>query len=363
MKLRDVHADHGGRFGERSGHDVVEEYGRADRAHRAVRNAAGVIEHTTDILAVTGEDRIEYVDNVISNVVPTQEGGGCYALLLNPHGRIRADMYIFNAGKRLLIFLPPGLGEAVAEDWNEKTFIQDVEIAVVTDEFAHFGVHGPKATEKVASVFSKETPDRQLTFRRGAIGDVGVSVARTDAPAGEEGYEVIASADDALYVFDALVNRGMNAAPFGYRTWESLTLEAGTPLFETELADGVPNNLGLRNAVDFEKGCFVGQEVVSRVENRGQPTKRLIGLVAEAVPERDAAVFDGDESVGEVTRGVESPLRGVPLALAVVKSDVGEKVGEDAALAVRVDGEDVDATAVALPFVEGSERSARLPRY
>ena len=359
--LKDVHADHGAQFEQRGGLEAVSEYGRPDRSHRAVRNAAGVIEHASDILVVTGEDRVEFVDNAVSNDVPTSDGTGAYALLLTPHGRIRTDMYIYNAGERLLVILPPGKGQEIADDWREKTFIQDVTFEFATDRFAHFGVHGPKATEKVASVFSEQTPEETLTFVRGSMGDVGVTVIRTDAPTGEEGYDVISTTEDALYVFDTLVNRGLNAAPFGYRTWDSLTLEAGTPLFESELDDEVPNNLGLRNAVDFEKGCFVGQEVVSRVENRGQPTKRLVGLVAEAVPEAGAGVFDGDKSVGTVTRAMESPLRNVPFALALVSAEGAEKVGEDAALSVRIDGEEVAATAVSLPFVEGSETSARLP--
>jgi aminomethyltransferase len=359
--LNDVHDDHDAQFGKRGGREVVTEYGRPDRSHRAVRNGVGVIEYASDVLVVTGDDRLEFVDNAVSNTVPATDGQGVYSLLLTPQGRIRTDMYIFNAGERLLVFLPPGTGEEIAEDWSEKTFIQDVTVELASDQFAHFGVHGPNATEKVASVFSAETPEEALTFTRGSMGDVGVTVARIDAPTGDEGYDVISAADDALYVFDTLVNRGQNAVPFGYQTWESLTLEAGTPLFESELDGGVPNNLGLDNAVDFDKGCFVGQEVVSRVENRGEPTKRLVGLVTEELSAAGAAVFDGDEHVGEVTRTMESPLREVPFALALVDREVGETIGEDAALSVRADGEEVVATAVELPFVEGSEESARLP--
>ncbi len=359
--LKDVHEDHGAQFGTRGGSEVVIEYGRPERSHRAVRNVSGVIEYAADILVVTGEDRLDFIDNAVSNTVPDTDGAGVYSLLLNPHGRIRTDMYIFNAGERLLIFLPPGLGEEIAEDWSEKTFIQDVDIDLATDQFAHFGVHGPKATEKLASVFSEATPDEQLTFARGSMGDIGVTVIRTDAPTGEEGYDIVAAADDALSVFDTLVNRGLNSAPFGYQTWDSLTLEAGTPLFETELVDEVPNNLGLHNAVDYDKGCFVGQEVVSRVENRGEPTKRLVGLVTEELAEAGASVFDGNENVGSITRTMVSPLRSVPFALALVDRGVGGKVGEDAALSVRVDEAEIVATVVSLPFVDGSENSARLP--
>ncbi|PSQ49760.1 glycine cleavage system protein T [Halobacteriales archaeon SW_7_65_23] len=367
--LREVQEEHDATFEERGGRTFVTEYGRPDRSHGAVRNVVGVTEMAYDVLAITGEDRIEYVDNAVSNNVPTVDGRGAYALLLTPQGRIRTDMYIYNGGERLLLFVPAGEGQPIAADWSEKTFIQDVEITVATDEFGVFGVHGAESTEKVASVFTEQTPDEQLTFRRGSMGDAGVTVVRTDAPTGEVGYEVVCEASVAEDVWDTLENRGLNAAAFGLQTWNSLTLEAGTPLFETELDDGVPNNLGLHNAVDFEKGCFVGQEVVSRVENRGEPTKRLVGLVIDGdgedgpLPDAGATVFDGDESLGEVTRAVHSPTREEPIALALLDRDVVDLLGEEHALAVRIDGDEHSATAVELPFVDGSERSARVPSY
>jgi len=360
-RLTQIHEEHGATVTERGGHEVVAHYGRPERAHRAVRNGVGVIERGVDVLVVTGDDRVEYVDNAISNNVPTSDRQGTYALLLTPQGRIRTDMYVYNAGERLLVMLPPGKGDPVGTEWSKKTFIQDVDIEVATERFAVFGVHGPKATEKLASVLTETTPEQHLRFVRGSLGDAGVTVVRTDAPTGEEGYEVICAADDAREVFDTLETRGLNAAPFGYRTWETLTLEAGTPLFLSELDGAVPNNLGLHAAIDYDKGCFVGQEVVSRVANRGRPTKRLLGLRAEAVPEPDAAVFEGDESVGSVTRACESPTIGEPVALALLDRGVGERVGEVGALTVRVDGDERPATAVELPFVEGSDRSERLP--
>ena len=360
-RLTQVHEDHGATVTERGGHEVVAHYGRPERAHQAVRNGVGVIEHGADVLVVTGEDRVAYVDNAISNNVPTTDGRGVYALLLTPQGRIRTDMYVYNAGERLLVVLPPGKGDPVGTEWSEKTFIQDVDIEVATDRFAVFGVHGPNATEKLASVLTETTPEQHLRFVRGSLGDAGVTVVRTDGLTGEEGYEVICGAADAREVFDTLETRGLNAAPFGYHTWETLTLEAGTPLFQSELDGAVPNNLGLHVAIDYEKGCFVGQEVVSRVANRGRPTKQLLGLRTEAVAESDAAVFDGDENVGSVTRACESPTLGEPVALALLDRGVDEQVGEAGALTVRVDGEERTATAVELPLVEGSDRSERLP--
>lgn len=360
--LGEVHEAHGATFDQRGGRQVVTEYGRSDRTHQAVRNGVGVIEMAYDILVITGDDRVDYVDNAVSNRVPDSDGQGVYALLLTPQGRIRTEMYVYNAGERLLVFLPPGEGPDIAAEWEEKTFIQDVEIDTGTDGFTIFGVHGPKATEKIASVFTEQTPEKQLSFVRGPMGDAGVTVIRTDGLTGEEGYEIVCTVDHARDVFDTLENRGLNAVPFGYRTWESLTLEAGTPLFETELRDEVPNNLGLRNAVDFEKGCFVGQEVVSRVENRGEATKQLVGIRTENVPDAGATVFAGDETAGEIMRALDSPTLGCPAALALLGRETATALDE-AELSVRIDGEDHRATGVTLPFVDGSDQSGRLPTY
>ena len=359
--IESIHTDHGATFGERDGRTIVEHFGRPERTHRAVRNGVGLLELAYGVVVVEGDDRLEYVDNVVSNRVPAENGQGCYALVLDPQGGIAVELYIYNAGERLLLFTPPAEAEPLAEDWSEKVFIQDVDIRVATDEYAIFGIHGPHATEKIASVLNgAASPDQRYSFVRGTMGDEGVTVIRTDALTGEESYEVICAADDAEGVYDTLLNQGLNAAPFGYRTFESLALEAGSPLFETELEGTLPNVLGLRNALDFEKGCYVGQEVVSRVENRGQPSRRLVGLTLEneAVPDSGAAVFDGDSSVGEVTRAGESPLLEQTIALALL--DYGLENDE---LTVRVAGEEVPATVTELPFLEGSDSSDRLPAY
>jgi len=379
--VSDTHGAHGAVYRDRGGRRVVDHYGKPERVGKAVRNVVGAIEMGYGVLAVTGEDRVEFVDNAVSNRVPVEDGRGVYALLLDPQGGIETDMYVYNASERLLVFLPPERTEAVAEDWASKVFIQDVAIDDVSDELGVFGVHGPKSTEKIASVLGGPgAPEEPLSFVRGSMVDAGVTVIASDAPLGEEGYEVVCAAADAEEVLDTLLNRGLNAAPFGYRTWDALSLEAGTPLFEHELEGTVPNVLGLRNALDFEKGCYVGQEVVSRVENQGRPSRRLVGLdldgLADATAEIDgdadpkgydeilpapgAAVFAGDGAIGEVTRAAVGPAAGDPVAFAFVRFDADLD-----APTVRVDGEEVAATRADLPFasVEESARSARLPTY
>ncbi|MFB6352802.1 MAG: aminomethyltransferase family protein [Halobacteriales archaeon] len=355
--LEAFHEAYGGTVEERDGRRQVVDYGRPARTQLAVRNGAGVTEHPLDVVVVTGEDRVDYVDNVVSNRVPREADRGCYALLCDPQGRIETDLYAVNAGDRLLLFLPPGRGAPTVDGWE--AFIQDVAFDVATGRFAVLGVHGPQATPALAAVLRGETPpDARLTVGRGEVAGAGVSVVRDDDPAGEPGYAVVCAAADAADVAEALVTAGPGAAPFGRRVWNALTLEAGTPRFATELDGRIPNVAGVRNAVDFEKGCFVGQEVVSKVENVGRPSQRLVGLRPEAAPEPGVTVTADGDDVGEVTRAAESPVLDRPIAMAYV--DYGLEVDE---LAVEVDGAPVAAERAELPFVEGSERSARVPSY
>jgi aminomethyltransferase len=355
MTVAAAHDDLGAEYVEYDGRRVVEDYGRPDSAHRAVRNGVGVVEMGYGVVEVTGSDRVEYVDNVVSNRVPAGDGEGCYALLLDPGGKVRADLYVYNAAERLLLFTPPSMAGKIADEWAERTFIQDVEIREASTDFGVFGVHGPTATEKIASVLNHAgAPEPPLSFVRGSMADEGVTVIATDAPTGEEGYEVVCAADAAPEVFDTLLTRGYNAAPFGHRTWRSLTLEAGTPLFADELRGRIPNVFGLGNAVDYDKGCFVGQEVVSRVENRGRPSRRMVGLEPEAVPPAGAEVSVDGDGAGEVTRADESPSLSRPVALALVDFELEAET-------VEVGG--AEASVVELPFVEGSATSGRLPSY
>ena len=327
--IEDVHDDHGATFRSLEGRRVVADYGRPERTHRAVRNVAGVIEMGYDIRVVTGPDRVAAVADLLTAEVPDADGAGCYGFVLDD-GSITAEATVYNAdsGDRLLVFLPPGRGEVLDNSLEGENFT----VADATAEMAVFGVHGASATEKIASVLSTGggAPEPAHAFMRGSMGDEGVTVIASDAPTGEEGYEVVCGVDDAPRVFDTLVNRGLNATPFGYRTWETLTLEAGTPLFDTEL-DG------------RDPGVLAGGD---------EDGQRLVGLTCESVPEAGAAVQKAGEDVGVVTRAVESPTLDEPIAFALVDGEPDVVV---------TDARTVSASLATLPFVEGGARSGRIP--
>jgi len=340
--VREAHEAHGATFREVAGRSFPAEYGRPARTHRAVRNGVGVTEHAFDVVVATGDDRHAFADDAVAGEVPTEDGAATYALLLDDSGAVRADCYVFATGDRLLVFLPGGEGDGVAEDWREQSGDRDVDLSLATDDFGTFGVHGPKATEKVASVLHHASPpEERLRFVRGEM-EGGVTVVRDDDLAGDEGYLVVCAADDADEVFQTLLVRGLNSVPFGRETWETLTLEAGTPLFETELRGRTPAELGLSRLAGGVTAAADGGE-------------RLVGLEPEEVPERGTSVsLDGD-AAGNVTRAADCPTRDAPLAFAAVS---GVEPGDDVTI-----GGGVDASVVDLPFVETGQRSRRVPEY
>ena len=339
--VREAHDAHGATFREVAGRSFPAEYGRPERTHGAVRNGVGVTEHAFDVVVATGTDRHAFVDDATAGSVPTTDGEAGYTVLVDDAGAVRADCYVFATGDRLLLFLPAGEGDTVAGGWRERAGDRDVEFAVATDDFGTFGVHGPKATEKVASVLHHASPpEERLRFVRGEM-EGGVTVVRDDDLAGEEGYLVVCAADDAGEVFKTLLVRGLNAVPFGRETWAMLTLEAGTPLFGPELDGRTPTALGLSRLVG-ETGALEDGE-------------RLVGLEPESLPEQGAAVSVNGETVGEITRAADCPTADAPLAFAAAS---GVEVGDEVAV-----GDDVAASVVDLPFVETGQRSRRLPEF
>lgn len=353
--LAETHERFGATFVEVGDRSVPARYARPRRTQLAVRSGVGVTEHPWGIITLEGTDRATFLGDTITCQLPSAEGDVSYGFLLDADGRIETDLYVVDAGERFVCLTAPGTAAEITSTWADRVFIQDVSVSDVTDDHAIFGVHGPNAAGKLASVMPRgDPPEAGLSMTRGALRDHGVTLIRLDAPIGEPGIAVLCRETAAAAVFDGLVNLGMAAAPFGYATWTALTLEAGTPTAEDELIGRQPNVCGVVAAgVDLAKGCFIGQEVVARVANLGQVRERIVGLQLEKSVEVGATVR-ADVPIGTVTRSVESPLLDSTVAMAIIRADAPDEVTVGSSVA----GRRVD-----LPFVEGSEPSGRLPQY
>jgi folate-binding protein YgfZ len=283
-------------------------------------------------LRVTGADRLRFLNGQITNDLrKASETNAIEACLLNAKGKVNAHIFIATLGESFLIDAEPELGETLRERLERYVIADDVQIEDVTDQFSLF------------HVFTDEPPafgsDRIVSARRFAVTgwDIWSDSARHNAVRDElaSGYGLIDSA----------------AA-------DVMRIEQGLPRWGRELTDEIiPIEANLeQRAIDYEKGCYIGQEVISRIKMSGQTNKRLCGLISlDRMPLHSgmklaAPSTDGKE-VGWITSATHSERLGREIALGYVKrgfNDVGTRLDafapEDSARKITIE-------VVSLPFL------------
>ncbi len=173
-------------------------------------------------------------------------------------------------------------------------------------------------------------------------------LVRGDGQTGEDEVWLVGPAADGPVVWRAALAGG--ARPIGLTAKNALRIEAGTPcdghdVDETVLLPEIP----IEHLVSYTKGCYIGQEVVVRIRDRGHVNRHLRGLLLEGerVPAAGAAVLAAGQEIGQVTSAAWSFGRGQPVALGFVRRQHAEP---GTPVAVRIDGNAVPATVSALPF-------------
>jgi tRNA-modifying protein YgfZ len=199
---------------------------------------------------------------------------------------------------------------------------REVEIAEVTDEWTITALIGPRAPE-IAGV---EGLGPEHAQRHRDWDGVEVLAVATDL-----GVDLITRADGAEQLRDLL--RSAGAVEVTEEAAEILRVESGRPRFGLDMGEALmPAEAGITDrAVDFEKGCYIGQEPVARLHYRGRPNRRLRGLRLSGAARHGEALRLGEREVGTVGTTCLSPALG-PIALAVVRREASEgdtlEVGE-----------------------------------
>ena len=359
--LYPIHEQLGATFAEKHlDWNIPTQFTDAVSEHLAVRNNVGI----TDVSyrgrhQLTGEDRAKFLHRIISNDVESlTTGQGTYAMLLTHRGKIIADLNITVLEDTISIDTASENTESLFNELDKYIIADDVELSDVTAETGAIAVHGPKSADLIQSVLGLNglaaLPERHNCVRE-ADGDFKHTIVcvRTDST-GEIGWTLYTAAEALISLWETLMAEGVrfNVQPIGWNALESLRIEAGVPRYGTELTDAViPLEAELEHAIDFEKGCYIGQEIVARMKYRGHPNRLLRGLEIDGKPIRklqpNAKVFDGDKEVGWVTSSTFAPTLAKEIALGYVRIAVTE-----AGSRVQVETSDgrVDATVVRLPF-------------
>ena len=307
-------------------------------AYEAARHRAAFIDRSDRArIVVSGADRASFLQGLLTNdVVALKAGDGCYTAYLTAQGRMIADLYVYELGDVMLLTLERDVKDAVLTRLDQVIFSEDVQLGDVTDTFAQVAIVGPDAASMLAPLLAglPGTSADALS----ALGEHGnlratwngePAIVTRIADGGEPGYDVFVDRGKAD-AFTAAV-AGAGAAPLDEQTAEAIRIEAGVPRFHRDMdEETIPLEAGIEGrAINMNKGCYVGQEVIIRVLHRGhgRVARKLVGLTidGDAVPARAAVVKsgdkDGDKEIGAITSAVRSDALNHPIALAYLQRD------------------------------------------
>lgn len=306
-------------------------------------------------IVLSGADRASYLHGMLTNdIVALQPGQGCYACYLTAQGRMISDMWLFELGDMMLMITPGRTRATVLDRLDQFIFSEDVQLGDVTDTWSSIALLGPEAVRALQAVVLDAPTERLAALTDG--GNLRASVGGRPAillrvgDAGVPAYELLVSRDVFEDTWRTLEARG--AVPLSVEATEAIRVEGGVPRFHQDMDEStIPLEAGLeRIAINLQKGCYVGQEVIIRVLHRGhgRVAKRLVGLtLSGAMPSEPllgAAIQSADREVGRVTSATWSPSMKATIALGYVHRDYA---APDTAVTVA----GAAAVVTAVPFV------------
>ena len=308
--------------------------------YELLRVGAGLLDRSErGKLAVVGDDGAEFLNGQLSNEIEAlAPGGGCYATLLTPKGRMLADV-------RVLAPPPPFEGlwldtervalQALFDALRSHRIGFGAELRKHTLEYGLLSLVGPRADD----VLGEPIPgaDEHANVAR-AIAGVDALAVRTDL-----GIDVFCEAASLPAVRAELERAG--AVAVADAAVECLRIERGRPRYGLDMdATTMPQEAGIHErAVSYAKGCYVGQETVARLYWKGKPNRHLRGLRLSAVIAPGSELRQDDQPVGRIGSVALSPRLG-PVALALVRREVA------AGAELAVSGGAARATVVELPI-------------
>jgi folate-binding protein YgfZ len=285
--------------------------------YRALTEHAAVVRRSDrGVLAVTGADRLTWLQGLLTNdVMALPPGGVADAAYLTPQGRMITDLRVFNLADGVLLDVPASLAAPLQERLDGLLFAEDAHVVNRSSALQVVEVHGPNAMDVVD----------------------GFGMRRDDAY-DLPGVTAFVPTGDVDVFIDQLTERG--AVETNLETLDIVRIEAGRPAFLVDMDEQtIPLEAGLETrAISFTKGCYVGQEVIVRITHRGggRVARRLVGIRLSdgALPAGGELISNGDKEIGHVTSTAWSPGIESGIALGYVHRDFTDpgtplKIGTD----------------------------------
>lgn len=323
--LYDAHVRAGGRIVPFAGYELPVQYQSVIAECKAVREGAGMfdVSHMAR-LTLTGERVIPFLEWVTANDISKLEDGvGQYSLLPNEQGGAVDDIIVYRILQDRFNMVVNASNHEKDVSWLKGHNDFGVEITDQTDQTAMIAVQGPQAVSLLAQHSDQEQALQSAPafgVVRCSIGDVECIACRSGYT-GEDGYELICRNEDAVALWDALLEMGVK--PCGLASRDALRVEAGLPLYGHELGDDInPISAGLGWVIGKAKE-FIGSDIINRARREGTPRKlQGVRLDSKRLLAPEMKVYVGDREVGYVTSGVYSVVLETSIGFAFVDSDI-----------------------------------------
>lgn len=312
--------------------EIVAMFDSVETEYASIRRGAALCDRPQrGTLEIHGAQRLEFLQRMLTQDMKGFASGQTReAFWLNRKGRIEADLLLCQIDDRIVVDCAGAVAAETATALNGFIFSEDVKIADVTSSSYRIAIHGPKALHLLeqagASAAAIESLQASASCAQTTIASSSCLLARADS-CGVCGVEIFVARANALDVWNALLGvhdllQGgqRRGRPCGWLAYNMARIEGGTPLFEVDFGStSLPGETALLDRrVSFTKGCYLGQEIVARMNSLGKPKQivRAFRMETNTLPVDGAQVFSviadrsiGDE-VGVVTSSTISPMLG-----------------------------------------------------
>ncbi len=292
-------------------------------------------------LVVTGRDRARWLNGMVTNNIrDLAPGHGVYSFLLNAQGHIMGDMYVFNRGESFLIDTDRSQVEKLTQLLKKYIIMDQVVLSEAGQQLtAALGLEGPNSKDVLVRAGFEPSELQPLEVEDRMWNDVAISLVRT--PQG--GYMIWLSPENAGGMWEALAAAG--ATPVGAEALELWRIAAGIPRYGIDIRErDLPQETGQEHALNFTKGCYIGQEIVERIRSRGAVHRGFTGFcfTGQAPPSVGTKIERDGRAVGEITSVAVLPS-GQAVGLGYLRREAGGP-----GTAIDVGG--VQATVCEVPF-------------
>lgn len=331
LALHEFHELQDAQFTEVNGIEHVASYGDVATEYRVFKETAGFIDLSNrGRLCLLGEDRLKFLHGQVTNDVQgLKADAGCYAALVNAKAKMETDLYIYRLADELLLDFEPGLTEKVTTRLDKYIVADDVQIVDVAPHYGLVSVQGPKSAAAIEALGIVPTlPAAPLQWVKDNVPDVGDIYVMNQPRLGTTGYDVFIPSAGLGMIADKLLAavKAQGGRACGLEAFEIARVEAGIPRYgvdmdETNLA---PEGGIEKRAIHYNKGCYIGQEVIARIRTYGEVAKSLRRLELSGVadlPAKGTKLQIAGKDIGYVTSAVRLPDSQQTLALGYVRKE------------------------------------------